>query len=227
MNVPFEVYGDEGRRMLFAHSLTGCGVGIAPLFAPLTDAGWQVAAMDQRGHGTAPRTTDFSLDAMAGDYLGVLDALGWESAWFAGGSMGAAVAQAAAAVAPDRVDGLAVIAPAFGPTENACAARFGEVAAAFDVSMEEGVAAWTSRFGEAPVDQLRPLGAENLACMLRAVPRWTLDVELPAVPVVVVAWEGDDVHPWSLAELLSPAPVKVEPTDPLAMFAALARALPH
>ena len=239
ITVPYAVSGggpDGGRRMVFAHSLTGNGMQAAPLFQPLVDNGWQVAAMDQRGHGQATRITDparLALGELADDYLAVLDDLGWDTAWFGGGSMGAATALAAAARSPHRVEGLALIAPAFGPTPNVGAAMFKEIADAFARSMDDGLAAWQQHLGDEHLDQLVPLGQDNLACLLATVPAWTLSLDFIAqldVPVVVLAWQGDDIHPWSLAESITSSVARgalhhIGGTGPADLFSALAESL--
>jgi pimeloyl-ACP methyl ester carboxylesterase len=70
-----------------------------------------VAALDQRGHGGSdtPLTADFSVRACAADAVAVLGFLGWERAVVVGHSWGASVALAAAAAAPERVAGVALI----------------------------------------------------------------------------------------------------------------------
>jgi pimeloyl-ACP methyl ester carboxylesterase len=236
--------------MLFAHSLTGNGLRGEPFYAPLVEQGWQVLAMDQRGHGEAPRETDpagFALAAMATDLVDVLDDAGWDTAWFAGGSMGAATALAAAVQVPQRVEGLALMAPAVGRTTNAGAPMFQRIADGFaGGGMAGGVAAWRQEMGalgatDADLDgqeaELRLLaGPDNLACLLATMPRWTMADELDAVsqfdvPVVVLAWDGDDVHPMALAEEIAASAkhgrlLPVTSGDPLALFQTLAAALP-
>jgi pimeloyl-ACP methyl ester carboxylesterase len=70
-----------------------------------------VAVLDQRGHGASdtPLAADYSLGACAEDAVGVLALLGWDRAVVVGHSWGASVALAAAASAPERVAGAALI----------------------------------------------------------------------------------------------------------------------
>jgi 3-oxoadipate enol-lactonase len=60
-------------------------------------------ALDLRGHGTSPRTGDYSFTAMADDVLAFLDEHGHATADLVGHSLGGAVAMHVAMRAPDRV----------------------------------------------------------------------------------------------------------------------------
>ena len=80
--------------------------GVVPA---LHDAGRKVVAPDLRGFGTRP--TGLSPFSHAGDVLALLDGLGAERAELAGSSFGGYVALEVAALAPERVAGLAVLAP--------------------------------------------------------------------------------------------------------------------
>jgi len=248
--LPWRTFGDGPRRILFAHSLTGNGLRAEPFMAPLIEQGWQVLAMDQRGHGQATRETDparFAVRAMGADLLDVLDEAGWDTAWFAGGSMGAATALAAAVQAPERVEGLALLAPAVGRAANAGAPMFRRIADGFAAGgMDGGVAAWRREMAAAGAAdpqhldgqeaELRQLGAENLACLLATMPCWTMAEELDAVsqfdvPVLVLAWAGDDIHPMALAEEIAASAkhgrlLPVPTGDPFGLFTTLAGALP-
>lgn len=204
--------------MLFAHALTGVGTAAGPFLGPLVEDGWTIVAPDQRGHGRSTPVTDselLSLDLCANDVLAVMDELGWDRAWLTGGSMGCAPVMAAAVSAPHRVEGLMLLAPAFGRERNAGHEDFAEIADAFgEGGFEAGAAAWERRLrargaGDALIVQQRQQLAQHdvasLACFLRTVTAWTLPETLDRlseleVPVIVVSWDGDDVHPRALAE---------------------------
>src|SRR6202046_1602924 len=71
----------------------------------LADAGFHVVAPDMRGYGQteAPEAIDqYTLLTLVGDMVGVLDALGAETAVIAGHDWGAPVAWHAALLRPDR-----------------------------------------------------------------------------------------------------------------------------
>lgn len=224
IRIPYEVLG-PGRhpRMLFAHALTATGLGLREVFQPLLDAGWTVVSMDQRGHGRATSTTDpddYSPQAMGGDLLAIMDDLGWETAWLAGGSMGAAPAMAAATSAPERVEGLLLIAPAFGDAPNPSREHFREIADAFEHGgLTAGQRAWRRVMIErevpadvvdAHVERLEVHDVGGLACWLRVIPAWTLPDEMGAIdqlpfPVVTLAWDDDEIHPADLARRIAGA----------------------
>lgn len=188
--LPWEILGDgggDGRRLAFAHNLTGRGVGAGPVLAPLVDDGWTVLAADVRGHGVASPLApggDFALPTLGADMLALLDAAAWDDAWLGGGSMGAAIALATAAAAPQRVRGLVLIAPAIGARPNPALG-----------GLDIDVAALTGQ----PVHSWR--------AVLAGMAGWQLSDELRAlraldVRVHVLAWRGDPVHPMSVAEEL-------------------------
>lgn len=240
VEIPYAVAGpSDGRRLLFAHSLLASGLGAAVFFTPMIDAGWQVAAVDQRSHGAASLITDpagIALPEMADDLIAVLDALGWQSAWFFGASMGAATTLSAALAHPGRVDGVVLLSPAFGRTVNVTADRFRAIGAAFiEGGIDEGVAAWREMFaalgsGDAELDyhetQLRAMGAKSAGHLLCEVMGWTVDIDAVGdldVPVGVLSWDGDEIHPLALGEeIASLAPrghfEAVSPADPMTLF---------
>lgn len=68
---------------------------------------YRVVAFDNRGIGRSTKdSAPFSVETMAQDTLGLMDALGIRRAHVVGGSLGACVAQAIAAGHPERVKGL-------------------------------------------------------------------------------------------------------------------------
>jgi pimeloyl-ACP methyl ester carboxylesterase len=111
-----------GGTRLVADRWTGGGPVVVLLHAGVADRrGWRevaeklarsaaVVTYDRRGHGESPPpSVPFS---HVGDLLAVLDAIEADRAWLVGSSMGGGVALDAALVAPDRVSGLVLIAPA-------------------------------------------------------------------------------------------------------------------
>jgi len=83
-----------------------------PLGEHLLAAGYRVVAFDQRGYspGARPtRTSDYTLDHLTDDALGVLDALGIERAHVVGHDWGGAVAWGLASQAPERLLSLTVL----------------------------------------------------------------------------------------------------------------------
>lgn len=225
IEIPYTVLGSGAPpRLVFAHALTGSGLLTGPEgFAPFLDAGWSVATIDQRGHGEATPTTDpghYRVNELGTDLIAVLDDLGWPSGWLCGASMGAAPAICAAVASPNRVDGLLLLAPAFGDESNAAADMFARIATALaDGGIEAGEEAWRQEMearglGEEGLEQqlaqLRLHDPGAMAVWLREIGAWTIPEELRQlptvdVPVVAVAWEGDDIHPANLARHIAKA----------------------
>src|SRR6185436_6933086 len=78
----------------------------------LAAAGYRVIAPDLRGFGASSKPTDvaaYAMDRIIGDVVGVLDALGIDSAHLVGHDWGAAIAWYTATFAPDRVRSLTAI----------------------------------------------------------------------------------------------------------------------
>jgi len=76
-----------------------------PAFEPLSQR-VSVVAFDHRGHGQGLPTRRFKFSDCASDVLAVADALGIDRFVCVGYSMGGAIAQMAARLAPDRISGL-------------------------------------------------------------------------------------------------------------------------
>jgi pimeloyl-ACP methyl ester carboxylesterase len=86
----------------------------------LADSGARVVAMDLPGHGLSEKPDDihfYSLDVQVEALLAVMDGLGIERCVLVGHSMGGPICARAAVLAPDRVDALALLAPAGFGTE--------------------------------------------------------------------------------------------------------------
>src|SRR5512132_4374599 len=84
----------------------------------LAEAGFHVVAPDMRGYGQtdAPLETDqYTLLHLVGDVVGLLDALGAESAVIAGHDWGAPVAWYAALLRPDRFRAAIALSVPFTP----------------------------------------------------------------------------------------------------------------
>jgi 3-oxoadipate enol-lactonase len=216
VRLPYIVQGSGDRpRLLFAHSLLAGAIEGRAIFDVIVDAGWTVLVIDHRGHGLAQKdgpwtAEDFDLDLLGADLLATLDDAGWDTAWLGGGSMGAATSLAATIAAPERAEGLLLMAPAIGAEVNPGLEIFLPVADAFERSHEEGLAAWNERSGAGPnplhVRAFERLGSGGAAALLRSIAAWRFG-PLPSfdVPVVTSAWENDPVHPKATAVALADA----------------------
>ena len=89
------------RRALLVHGLGSNGALMWRYGVALADAGWRADAVDLRGHGTAPRALDYTLDAFAADlaHTHPEDAGTWDLV--VAHSLGGAAAALAAAAADD------------------------------------------------------------------------------------------------------------------------------
>lgn len=96
--------GGSGEVLLICHATGFCGLAYAALGAELTSR-FHVFAMDFRGHGdsTAPDDGCYDWQAMAGDMLAVLEALGGPPVTVFGHSLGGAAALMAAGRRPAAV----------------------------------------------------------------------------------------------------------------------------
>src|SRR5215468_6389272 len=110
---PFELPGDRGACLLL-HGFTGSPWDVRPLGEALAQRGYRVRAIRLPGHGTTP-------EAMAGvshrDWeaaaeSALLSLSGARHTFIAGLSVGALLAVLLAARYPERITGLALIAPA-------------------------------------------------------------------------------------------------------------------
>jgi 3-oxoadipate enol-lactonase len=155
--------GDHGPAVILSHSL---GVDWR-MWQPIMDRlsqGRRVFAYDFRGHGAAagaPRP--FSMDDLARDMGGVLDAFGVERAHVVGLSMGGGIAQTFAVRSPERVESLAPLATtdhAFGAFEGR--ARSGEVD-----GMEAQIVPTLTRWFTAPALATNPWGVQYARELIR------------------------------------------------------------
>lgn len=214
-----EVLGD-GPPLIFAHGLTGYRRSARLQLGPLADR-YTIIAFDQRGHGDSTPIVDpmlYDAAAMAADIGVILDKLGVERAIVGGESMGAATALLFALSQPQRVSALLLTAPAFGDQRNAesegvhtmgdAIARMGLphflAAAALRQRDELG---WPPQAIEAVAAMQGGHQTASLATACRTVADWVILPDLSVVaalpmPVCVIAWPDDPLHPIVLAQRL-------------------------
>ena len=101
----------EDPALVLIHGFGGSTFGWRQVMAPLAAEGWRVVAIDLLGFGLADKGWNESYDhrTQAGFVLAVMDRLKIDRAVFAGHSMGGNVVAWIAALAPERVRGLALI----------------------------------------------------------------------------------------------------------------------
>jgi lipase len=103
----------DGRPVVFLHGLSGHGARWR-LFAERELPGFRVVAPDLRGHGDSTRLAPWTLERHAADVLDLLDTLRLDRVPLAGHSYGGATAMHVAAMAPERVERLALLDPSTG-----------------------------------------------------------------------------------------------------------------
>jgi pimeloyl-ACP methyl ester carboxylesterase len=243
----FEVLGD-GPRLVWCHGLASCMQGdrdVIDAFAEL----FTVLAYDARGHGSsAPyRETDgYSYEVLADDAIAMLDHVGWETAVFAGASMGAATLGRVACLQPDRARALVMARPAAaGPDGNAPAwlqlafaggahaIRQGGIDGAIDYLMTIPVARAAIEADPGRIEGLRRDWAMHdplsIAAALEGIPRTGplaggLTADMITCPAMVIPG-NDIIHPTEagieVARMI-PGAILAEPFDSLPRAAEVA-----
>lgn len=181
-----------------------------------------VVALDQRGHGESAwaRPPAYATQDFAGDVVGVLGRLGWESAVLVGHSMGGHNAIACAAWHPERVRGLVIVdsRPAIPAERLAQMKERGERPPRRHPTLEAAAAAFRLLPPETGADPalLAHLARESVAwrdggvslrfdpsCYAARVPvdGWTL-LSRVAAPTLVVRGEWSSILPRPMAARL-------------------------
>lgn len=104
------------RRALLVHGLGSNGALMWRYGVALADAGWRADAVDLRGHGSAPRTLDYTLEAYAADVGAARPDDGGAWDLVIGHSLGGAASVLAAAADADWTRRLVLIDPAIALT---------------------------------------------------------------------------------------------------------------
>lgn len=103
---------EDGPVVLLLHGFPEFWYGWRRQIPALAAAGFRVLAPDQRGYNLSDRPralSAYSLDALANDALGLIDASGRERVYLVGHDWGAMVAWWVALIAPHRVQRLAIL----------------------------------------------------------------------------------------------------------------------
>lgn len=210
-----------GPALVVGHGLSGNrGVSLQQ-FAPVRDM-YRLVAFDQRGHGDSTPLTDMAAydpQAMADDVAAVMDGLDLRRAVIAGESMGAVGAVLFALQHPERVDKLLLTGPAFGDRLNLRRPWLREVGEDILANgLDDYLATFEGRLRDELGVEERAIASllavyrshqpESLATAFLATSDWVPFPDLDAlgsvaVPVNIVAWDGDDLHPLPLARAMA------------------------
>ena len=210
----------QGIPLVVSHGLTSTRKQSLKQFKPLFED-YRIIALDQRGHGESEPVMEgnqYKVGLMADDLLAVFNYFNLESAILCGESMGAATALHFALEHPGRVKTLLISAPAFGYEPNSEKERFGQMSNFIrDNGMELFLSLSKERWDEDPAI---PEGAfEQFSTMMKShnetsiylaiekVLEWQLAEDLDrlsqlTIPVKMIAWPGDPLHPESLAKYM-------------------------
>lgn len=222
--ISYEVAGD-GPAVIWGHGLSMDRVSDAEMaLVDWSRVGARVVRYDARGHGRSESTPDLSgygWDELARDQLALADALGIGSYVAAGASMGCGTALHAAVMAPHRVRAAILVIP---PTAwETRAAQASQWEAASSVIAAEGIEPFVA--ARAALELPEPYRHDpdhRRSQQAAAVRRWEparlarvvrgaatadfparADVAALSMPVLILAWRGDAVHPVSSAEELA------------------------
>jgi len=113
--------GAGGRPLMLVHGFTGGKDDFSEFCDRLAALGWHAVAPDLRGHGSSdhpPGEDSYDFGLLAGDLLGLADALGWERFTFVGHSMGGMLGQMLALEHPGRLAGLVLLSTFHGPVSG-------------------------------------------------------------------------------------------------------------
>jgi pimeloyl-ACP methyl ester carboxylesterase len=113
VRVQYAVQGDPaGEPVILLHGYSDSWFSWSRVL-PLFPTNWRVYALDQRGHGESDQPTGgYGMRDLAADVVAFMDARDIRRATIVGHSMGGIVAQHVAAIAPERVERLVLVATA-------------------------------------------------------------------------------------------------------------------
>jgi 3-oxoadipate enol-lactonase len=215
----------QGRLLVWGHGLMA-GMQCedeTEVLAPRAADGVRVVRYDARGHGESSGTQeddDYRWPSLAQDMLGVLDAVGADTAVLGGASMGTATALHAAVASPERVEGLVLAIP---PTAWAGRrVQAGIYRAGASVVSAAGLTPFVTMGRAAPAPRILTGELTHVRdAMFSGMERLDRDVvphilrgaassDLPdkdalatlTIPALILAWKGDLGHPLTTANEL-------------------------
>lgn len=158
---------DAPRRALLIHGLGSSGALMWRLGAALGEAGWAASAVDLRGHGSAPRALDYTIDAFAADVSATTPPHGGPWDLVIGHSLGGAAAVVASAGQPGWARRLVLIDPGI--------VVLGADAEAVRVSQEQAFADNRAELVRAEHPEWHPQDIELKVDAVARASRWAVD----------------------------------------------------
>jgi pimeloyl-ACP methyl ester carboxylesterase len=215
----------EGLPVIFAHGLGGNREITRQQWESVADR-CRVICFDQRGHGESSPVIEpesYNPVSMGEDFANIMDVLEIPRAVVGGISMGACTAMFCAAAFPDRVMTLLQAGPAFHEDVRP---QHQELAKIGDMLMEIGIEGTI----EAIAEQWRELGMpqeailemerlyrsyhpQSMALAYQTVAKWKIPPGFWSqleMPVGILAWRGDLIHDFRIAQSMSSAIPKAQ-----------------
>ncbi|MCA8930289.1 MAG: 3-oxoadipate enol-lactonase [Alphaproteobacteria bacterium] len=215
--IAYRFDGPAGAPVLtMSHSLSADHRMWDPQLPALTDA-YRVLRFDTRGHGaSAAPAGEYTLDQLAGDVIGLWDALGIERSHFCGLSMGGMIGQTLGLQAPERLQSLVLCDTASGYPPEAQAMWGDRIKAARANGLAAGVDGTIDRWFSPGFVQRAPDVIEGVRRMIAATPvdgycgcgaaiaRLNLTHRLGeiATPTLVICGEDDPGTPVAMSEAI-------------------------
>jgi pimeloyl-ACP methyl ester carboxylesterase len=174
---------DAPARALVVHGLGSNGPSTWRICAALADRGWLVEAVDLRGHGVAPRSLDYRVEAYAADLLATRPAPSMadtRGTWdlVVGHSLGGAATAVAAAADPRWTAALVLLDPAIALDDHD--------AETIRASQEAAFADNTTASVRAKNPEWHPLDVELKVQAVSQASRWAIEQT------------SEQNHPWDV-----------------------------
>lgn len=204
---------DSPRRALLVHGLGSDAQTMWRIGEFLADNGWHAIAVDQRGHGRAPRTSTYRIDDFARDLLAVPRDRPWDAV--IGHSIAGASLVAALDIDPTFIRTLVLIDPALITSDDDRAAiRQGQLTNHDTITVESQAAAnphWHPQDVQASVNAHRTASrfAVEHACLDN--PDWDVIERAQRLTVPTLIVQGD---PTVLARYTDADAARIESVNP-------------
>ena len=216
VDLPTVVWGEPSaeRRALLVHGLGSDAHTMWRLGEHLASEGWCAIAVDQRGHGRAPRTSSYRIDEYARDILAVPHDAAWDVA--IGHSIAGANLVAASAMEPGFTQRLVLIDPALATTAvNRDEIRANQIRNHRELTAEkqrEAFPHWHDQDIELSVAAVRAASEFALVHSVDDNPDWDVLAEAERITVPTLVFQGD---PTVVARYTDEHADRIEAVNPL------------